>query len=261
MKHYRLITILIILTLSLTACQKKPDPVDIVLDLEFESESDINWVSFPPELENLDMETIMVNGVLHMSGENQLFGLNMKYNLEPGLLVHYRPRSSEAGPCYSAGLGFDPDPAQNKTFSLGGCPDSLLNAEVVFNRDHFGDSIGARLPIRGSVPVVADAWVDLIFWITPERDQLYFFATNTDDPEHVTYGSVLLPEDWQVTRWNTGIAAYFEDEEGGVDVDFARIAKGPLASYLYYNVPAYLENQEEIDQFLEQSPEPMPELN
>ncbi|MBN1122189.1 MAG: hypothetical protein JXJ17_14020 [Anaerolineae bacterium] len=267
MKNYQLIVSLLVLSLSITACQSKDkfEPTDFKLNLEFESTEDLNWVTIPSDMENQDKEIFMVDGTLHMSGENRLHGLGMKYKLEPGLLVHYRTRSSAAGPCYRAGVGFSSEQTQSKGIGLGGCPDAIHDAEAVFNRDHYGDSIFAKLPIRGSVPVIADEWVDRIFWIPSEGDQLYYLASNTNDPEHITYGAVTLPEDWQTTRWDTDVSAFF-DAEGGdlvsqyVDIDFVRIADGPLSDYLYYNLPAYLENREDIDQFLGETPEPMPEL-
>jgi hypothetical protein len=267
MKHYQLVVSLLVLILSLSACQSKPkfDPEDIELELEFESADDLNWVTIPSEVGNLDTVMFLVDGALHLSEGSQLRSIGMKYKLEPGLLVHYRTRSAAAGPCYRAEISFAPDQTQSKGIGLGGCPDAIHDIEAIFNRDHYGDSISAKLPLRGSVPVIADEWVDRIFWITPEGDQLYYLASNTNDPEHITYGSVILPEGWQTARWDTGVSGFFDAGVGDlasqyVDIDFVRIADGPLSGYLYSNLPAYLENREEIDLFLEQTPEPLPEL-
>ena len=45
-----------------------------------------------------------------------------------------------------------------------------------------------------------------------------------------------------------------------VDIDFIRVGSGTLKSYLTESVPAYLENQEELDAFLDTPAAPLPEF-
>ncbi len=79
------------------------------------------------------------------------------------------------------------------------------------------------------------------------------------------YGSVALPEDWQYDRWGIGVDGFYGVDEnskplGYKDIDFIRVGSGSLKSYLTYSIPAYLENQAELDVFFEKPAAPMPEL-
>ena len=250
---------------------KKPDedvlePVKIKLDLEFESAEDLRWMqifTFNGEPVN-DPQGALVEGALCFGGDNIYSFTNMTYDLEPGMFIHFRTRSG-GNTCGGVGLNQNMMD-QSKGFSLENCTDGMFAASVVYNRDNFGDSIYANLPLTGSVPGFKDEWVDAIIWLNESGDQFYYFINNPENTAQIMYGSVALPEDWQYDRWGIGVSAYYDMLEGAnhpsgnKDIDFIRIGSGTLQSYLNDYVPAYQENKEELENFLSTPPQAMPEL-
>ena len=250
---------------------KKPDeltlePVKIKLDLEFESADDLRWF----QIFNVNGEPVndpqgaLVDGVLRLGKDNIYSFTNMTYDLEPNLFVHFRTRS---GGNTCGGVGFEKGlPGQSKGIGLENCTDGIFSASIVFNRDHFGDSIFANPPMTGSVPGFEDEWVDAMIWLNESGDQFYYFINNPNDTAQVMYGSVALPEDWQYDRWGIGVSAYYDMDEvsnlpsGYKDIDFIRIGSGTLQSYLNEYIPTYQENKQELDAFLAKPAQAMPEL-
>ena len=238
-------------------------PPKMKLELEFEDAADLKWLQLFNKDGTLaeDTNAALVDGVIHLGKGNPFTFFNVMYEIAPNQFVHFRTRSGERT-CGSVGLekGL---PDQNKAIHLEYCTDSIQDALAVFNRDHFGDSIFADLPRSGSVRGFTDEWIDKIIWINENGDQIFYLITNTADPAQVMYGSVALPEDWLYDRWGFGVGGYFdagENAEEYIDVDFIRVGSGTLKSYLTESVPAYLENQEELDAFLEMPAAPMPDL-
>ncbi len=244
-----------------------PEPPKIKLDLEFESEDDLNWMNL---ISNQGSPSTSPNsalsaGTLKLSKENHFFAAGLQYSLEPNHFVHLRVRPSQGQVCYGVGLEYSDTPNQSQSIGLDACTNNAYNAGAVFNLDHFGNSIFAQLPLSGTVLANQDAWNDLILWLPPGSDQLYLLVSDPDDPAFIMYGATSLPEDWQVNRWNVSITAYFDDStdatpQTALDIDFIRIGQGPLVNYLYHSVPAYLENQDELNSFFSQTPAPLPEL-
>ena len=241
------------------------EPVTIKLELTFDSVDDLKWLGFWDYSESQDhaQEDTWKDGFVHLGAGNTFGSLGVNYSLEPGQIVHIRTRAGE-NTCYSVGIGVDLQ-GSNKEIRLDGCTGGLYQASTVFNRDHEGDSIFGSMPLSGSVPAFAGEWTDKLIWLNETGDQLYYVITNPDDPVNVMYGAVELPEDWQYDRWGIGVNGFFDigassQTSNYVDVDLIRVGTGSLKSYLAEYVPAYLENLEDIDSFLSEVPELMPEL-
>ncbi|MCB2214365.1 hypothetical protein KQH50_03100 [bacterium] len=242
-----------------------PDPAKTRLELSFDSPDDLDWITFAPEDEAADIENVIQDGVLHLAGGGSIFAVNNRYELESGYLIHYRLRTSEDGPCFGTGLEFAPNGEQTKSIGVDGCGNNALNVGAAFNKDNDGDTIGSSLPLRGTVPLLADQWVDIVFWISDAGDEIRYVFGHTSGQQQVAYGGVTLPEDWQSERWRNGLVIYFDTAEGEieqvyVDVDSIKVASGSLSSYLYYDFPAYESYQDEIDAFLAQPAADFPEL-
>ena len=244
-----------------------PTPVsqELVLDLPFNGVEDMAFVmTFSSEGQYQVSEEDFADGALHMAGDGELSVINVIQTLEPGMIAHFRTRSSGVGPCYTARFGFFVEGQlgnMEKAILLDSCPENLYRISSVDFAD--GGEVETSLSLSGSVPVFADEWVDTIFWLTPDGETIYYFITNPDDTVHVSYGAVALPEEWQSPEWFLDLLGFFEPEMGNladmyVDVDFIRVARGDLDSYLYSNVPAYLENQALLDTFLAQAPQSFP---
>ena len=251
-----------------TGKSNKPTPLTpptIKLDLNFEDEDDLKWVQFQTGegMPENNPQDALVDGAIRLGGENSFSFMGITYDLEPNHFVHFRTRSGgQTCGCTGLGKGLGD---QSIGFRLETCTDSLYNISVVFNRDNYGDSVSANLPKSGSVPGFADEWIDEIIWLNESGDVLYYFITNPNTPLQVMYGSVALPEDWQYARWGIGIDGFYGVDEnskplGYKDIDFIRVGSGSLQSYLTYFIPAYLENQAELDAFFETPAAPMPEL-
>ena len=241
-----------------------PTPPKMKLELEFESEDDLKWFQFfemnGDTTEN--SQAALIDGAIRFGRQNTFPACNIKYEISANQFVHFRTRSSGLI-CGNEGLerGLTD---QSKAVVLGNCTDELTDATAIFNRDSYGDTIYASLPVSGSLPGFENEWLDEILWLNETGDQVFYVAYNPDNPVLVLYGSVALPKDWQYDSWGIHIGAHYQAGEGAEsayrDVDFIRIGLGSLKSYLYYFVPAYQENQAELDAFLETSPGPLPEL-
>ncbi len=233
-----------------------PDPVDIKLDLQFDRADDLAWLGLMYMDDKPGKEIQIEDGMLHLTADQRVLAFDLKYQLEPGYVLHYRTRVSAAGPCNEikvSGLAF------------GGCVDGLYDFSASRDLDEYGSGYHGELPVHGSVPALGDVWVDRIVWLNPAGDAMYYVITNTDSPEFVMYGSVAIPEESQDDRIGVWLDSYFEFDSPKAsgqyhDIDFIRMVRGSLESYLFYHVPAYLENEEEMDAFLAEPPSPMPEL-
>ena len=261
-----LAAIVLVVIFILPGLKEEPEitiPLKIYLDLEFESEDDVKWLNalkYDGEWLNHPKDSLR-DGYLHMGSETGLAFFNVAYGVEPNRFVHVRTRSG-GGVCSSLALQYG-EQDWDKGIELATCVDSLFNSHATHNRDFFGDSVNCEIFMSGSVASFEGEWVDRIMWINETGDQLFLVAANSNDPSFITYGSIMLPEDWQYNRWNPKIDAYFDDPSdlsNYMDVDFIRTGSGMLKDYLAENIPAYTENKDEMDAFLDSPAREMPPL-
>jgi hypothetical protein len=237
--------------------------VKIKLDLEFDTADDLKWiqVSTNGETQNPNSQEVLKEGFIRLGEDNPYNAVGVLYGFEPGQFIHFRTRTGERT-CGFAGLEIGL-PNQSKGIKFDGCADDLYNVTAVFNVNHFGDSLFANLQTVGSVPMFKDVWIDEIMWLNESGDQLYYVVALSDDAAHVMYGSVALSEDWQYDNFGYDAGGWFDENQTPApyyDIDLIRVGSGTLKDYLAEYIPAYQENKDELDAFLEKPAQPMPEL-
>ena len=238
-----------------------PEPVDMIVDLELDDIDDLEMFELPYEdfdqQEQPPSEVILYDGVIHLGGNSPIDFVNPKPVLYHNYLVHLRARTGKYGPCFAMGTYFQLEEGRRKVLSLSGCPNNNYTSYAWLD-DGKGGGTRAWLEAWGAVPVIADEWVDMVLWLHPDGNKVFFAFSNTSDPIHIIYGGASLPDHWQSSRWKVAINGYmypkWGTEDQYLDVEFLKFAEGDLGSYLYYNFPAYMIFKEEIDLFLIETP-------
>jgi hypothetical protein len=196
------------------------------------------------------------DGVLHMDKNNALGEARPVMKVHPGSIVHVRLRTGENGPCFFAMLSNPLGSGIFQNLRVTGCPGHELGMDATKNQ--LGSSpLQASIPSYGMASVSADQWIDVIFWLNDKGDSVFYFAGDPTDVNHLFYGSVGLPSDWQTTNWEFSFGGYFHEEKASpetyVEVDFVRYSYGNITDYLTNNLPGYLANQTDVDTVLSSS--------
>ena len=238
-----------------------PQPATMLLDLELDDLDDQNWFDFPFEepghVDQLPGELVLYDGGIHLGGSSPVDWTNPKSELYVNYILHMRLRTGSSGPCHAVAAYIPLDNGERKVIALSGCPNASYNTYATLD-DGMGGGVSAWLETWGTVPVIANEWIDMALWVHPDGDKLFYAIANASDPDHILYGGASLPENWQTGRWRLDVSAYMYEPLGTenqyLDIDFFKIARGDFATYLYYNFPAYLIYEEEIDQYLSETP-------
>jgi hypothetical protein len=214
--------------------------VETILELNFDSESDINW------LFNTD-SLIYHEGYVRL-GHN---GANINYIPENGSIYHARIRSTTCG---GAALG---------PYRVDSCLNNQIGFDVVLDDDQQNRHISTGcINMRGGAILNMGQWIDYILYTSPEGDSIYAIAGDAENNTDIVYAAYSIPEELQ-SQILYPVFLVFSDENANdqvYEVNYVNISVGTLESYLSRNLPAYLENKEKIDKFFSEVPEPLPEL-
>jgi|GEM_PF-4185058 len=220
--------------------QSQDPAIKSVLSLSFDNKDDINWFS------NQD-NMIQQDGYIHIDSVPNFNGGNINYMPENGSVFHVRARSKTCG---AVALG---------PYRLENNPSGPLCFDAVIDDSQQNTSLfTGALNLDGSAFLNMGQWIDYILYTSPEGDRVY--ALVSDSPETIAYTSYAIPPDMRSLDLFPVIMVFYNQPGEYMDIDSVNIAKGSLQGYLDENLPAYSANREEIDRFLSQEAQLLPDM-
>ncbi len=231
--------------------------VTINRELSFDDPDDLIWLDLLPIAESQQNlfpdEKYLQNGSLVFSAENGLREVNTKFALPNEMFYHIRLKVPNNGPCFSAQVFyFTMANNSEKSLRISGCNENTLTLNAIINNPD-GSQI-APIQINGNVMVNADQWIDLIFGVNPEGDKIFCFAGDPEEASQFLYNVITLPEEWQSKAWGFSFGGFFDAAADTttqvVEIDFLRLGRGDISSYLLHHLPGYIDKHEEIDRLL-----------
>ena len=237
---------------------EEPTPASLystILDLEFDEPGDADWFDKGAERE-ITNEEIIADSSLRIGDGIPLQFVKLRPGLAPGSLVHFQFRiSSDA--CFPIDLRMEKEGDDGESlFRLSGCSMNEMGLNAVRNVPD-SESTQGMLSLSNSVLANPDTWTDVIFWLHPDGDKLFYLI---GQDEQLSYGSVTIPEDWQTDTASLMVQSWFDNETQHLDINSLRVAEGSLKDYLAENLSAYQPVQSDVDSFLESEPQAFPEL-
>ncbi len=231
----------------------------ISLDLAFDDVEDFNWLDKHIEADDPSQvpdENFMKDEALRIGGGNLLREANLRPSFSAGSFAHLRVRLS-ADACHHIDLGINNDRQTDywEAIRIDGCTYNPYNLYAL--QENQNEHMEGRLLVNGSALITPDEWADIVFWLHADGDKV-FSLMGVDG--NISYNAVQLPEDWQNGKAFIGFGGWLDPESQSMDVDFVRVGDGSFTDYLAENVPAYLQNQPDIDAFLDSEAEAFPEL-
>lgn len=245
-----------------TAQENEHGMYDIVVNLEFEDMEDLSKMQLvgqkieSGEIREADFPDLMNNGIYILKCQTI-----MNHRLVQGSFFHIRVRPEE----------IDHNGAQ---FFLSLLPelDMIAAYNIPFeNKEIFGSEIINEYgyywkEAQGSPMIVEHRWVDIIVYLEQSGETIRYFIYDIENEESMSYGGVRVFEEWIGHEYNIELNIPFEywENEIGIEapisqIEFIRFANGSLTGYLSENIPAYNHNQKQVNDFLDQDIEFIPQ--
>lgn len=230
-----------------------PEAYSIMMDLEFEDLQDFSWMQLvgqkveSGEINETDYPNLIDGGVYSLKAQTM-----MNYKLVPGSFVHFRVLPGEAdrnGALFF--LSFVPELGRMAAYNIPFSNHSPASAEIVddfgfYSEEAFGSSI-----------LVEHKWMDVLVYLDTSGQTLRYIISDLGDETAIAFGGVRVLEEWVGREYQIEINVPFEywENELGVGTpisqfEFIRYGDGSLTDYLKINMPAYINNRQQVDDFL-----------
>ncbi|MDD5016867.1 MAG: serine/threonine-protein kinase [Eubacteriales bacterium] len=239
-KVFAAISIIVVLAVAaiLIAPLLFGEKVEMLLELNFDDEQDISYISGYQDTEG---RFEVSDGVLNVVHD----GCNLEYMPANGMLVHFRLKTSNPG----GAIGL----------SQYRINPSLEFECIYYNEEQNVDMTTWNKKLSGMPIVNTGQWLDFILYTNETNSAVYAIICDNES-RNIAYTAYQIPEFFDENTFEVVMMAFFDDNSNYMMIDYINIAEGSLRQYLNENIAAYAQHRSKVDAFLSQDVAALPEM-